>query len=114
MTYSRNGDYWIPDVEMDKQPEGTMGKYGRLRKRFLQEHRKGLYNELLLTGELTKHLMEIDRAAKAQMEQLMKEMAKAEGVTEELKATDQMGWVGRMNNIQSSAEEIILNELIYN
>ena len=113
LTYSRNGDYWIPDVEMDEQPEGTIGKYGRMRKTFLKESRKGLYNELLLTGKLTEHLMETDRAAREQVEQIVNAMAKAEGLTEELKATDQMGWVGLMNNIRQAAEEIVLNQVIY-
>lgn len=100
-------------MEMDEQPEGMIGKYGRMRKAFLKEHRKGQYNELLLTGKLTEHLMETDRAAKEQMEQTVSAMAKAEGLTEELKATDQMGWVGLMNNILQAAEEIVLTELVY-
>lgn len=84
-----------------------------MRKAFLKEHRKGTYNELLLTGKLDEHLLEMDRLARMQVEQIVEHMAKAEGVTEELKARDQMKWVGMMNSFKHSAEEIVLTELIY-
>ena len=77
------------------------------------EHRKGLYNSMLLTGRLWAHLTEIDRTAQEQMDNLVAEMAKEQGVTEALKASNQMEWVQRMNNIQQSAEEIIRSDLIY-
>ena len=114
VNYRQNGDYLIPDIQMDEQPTESIGKYGRMRKAFLKEHRKGTYNALLLTGDLTAHLLEIDRTAREQIEQTVAQMAKAEGVTEELKARDQMKWVGLMNNLRHSAEELILPELIYN
>ena len=113
LTYTRNGDYLIPDIELEKQPTESIGKYGRMRKQFLKENRKGTYSHLLLTGELTAHLIEIDRTAKEQIERTVSEMAKTEGLTEKLKATDQMRWVGLMNNLIHSAEEIILPDLIY-
>ena len=113
LTYRQNGDYLIPNLEMDEQPTELIGKYGRMRKAFLKEHCKGTYNELLLTGKLDEHLLETDRLARAQVEQIVERMAKAEGVTEELKARDQMKWVGLMNNLLHTAEEIVLQEVIY-
>ena len=113
LTYTQNGDYLIPDIQMDEQPQESLGKYGRMRKAFLKEHRKGTYNALLLTGELTAHLLMIDRTAREQVEATVAKMAKAEGVTEELKARDQMKWTGLMNNLTNAAEELILADLIY-
>lgn len=113
LTYKQVGDYLYPDIEMDEQPEGFIGKYGSMRRTFLKEYRNGLYGELLLLCKLKAHLMEIDTTARERVEQLMKEMAKAEGVTEDLKMSDQLRWVGMMNNIKSRAEEIVLSELIY-
>ena len=113
LSYRQNGDYLIPDIEMDEQPREIIGKYGMMRKVFLKEHRSGTYNALLLQSRLTEHLLEIDRTAREQVEQTMAQMAKAEGVTEELKASDQMKWVQMMNNLQNAAEETVLAELIY-
>lgn len=84
-----------------------------LRKNYLKEHRKGTYAGLILNGKLQAHLLEIDQTARTQVEQTMRQMAEAEGVTEALKAADQMAWVGRMNNIKHRAEEMALNDLIY-
>ena len=114
LSYRQNGDYLIPDIEMDEQPTEVIGKYGMMRKAFLKAHRSGTYNALLLQNRLTEHLLEIDRTAREQVEQTMAQMAKAEGVTEELKASDPMKWTGLMNNIRHSAEETVLAELIYN
>ena len=113
LAYRQNGDYLIPNLIMDEQPTESIGKYGKMRKTYLKEHRKGFYNSLLLTNGLTQHLLEIDRAAREQMEQTVIQMAKAEGVTESLKATNQMAWVQHMNNIRNRAEEMILTDLIY-
>ena len=113
ITYSRNGDYLIPDIEMDEQPMERIGKYGMMRKRFLKENRKGTYSHLLMSGKLTEHLLEIDGTAREQVGQIMAQMAKTEGLTEELKASDQMAWVGLMNSIKHRAEETVLTELIY-
>lgn len=113
ITYSRNGDYMIPDIAMDEQPMERIGKYGMMRKRFLKENRKGTYSHLLMSGKLTEHLLEIDGTAREQVGQIMAQMAKTEGLTEELKASDQMAWVGLMNSIKHRAEETVLTELIY-
>ena len=113
LNYRQNGDYLIPNIKMDEQPTEVIGKYGRMRKTFLKDHRSGIYNSLLLQNKLTEHLLEIDRMAREQVEQTMAQMAKAEGVTESLKARDQMLWAQRMNNIRQRAEETVLNDLIY-
>ena len=113
LSYRQNGDYLIPDIKMDDQPTGMIGKYGRMRKKFLKENRSGFYNTLILTNGLTEHLIEINRQAKEQIQLLSLQMAQAEGVTEKLKAENQLLWVQRMNNIYHRAEETVLNELIY-
>ena len=113
-TFTQVGDYLIPDLVMDSQPEGEIGIWGWKRKRYLKEHRKGTYNAMLLNGTLTQHLIDTNAAAMDTLESLVKQMAKAEGVTEELKRRDQLGWVRRMNSsIRNRAEEIVRNELIY-
>lgn len=114
LTYQRNGDYYIPNIKMDDQPAEVLTKYGMMRKTYLQEHKKGLYSGLLLTGRLMSHLLEIQKAAEQRMEEITKQMAADEGVTEELKSKDQMKWIQLMNSIRHSAEEIVLTELIYN
>ena len=98
---------------MDPQPEGEIGIWGQRRKQYLKAHRKGTYNAMLLQGALTQHLIDTNEAAQDLMDTLVKQMAKAEGVTEEMKRRDQLGWVGRMNSIRNQAEEIVRNELIY-
>ena len=113
LSYRQNGDYLIPDIEMDEQPREIIGKYGMMRKAFLKEHRSGTYNALLLQNRLTEHLLEIDRTAREQVEQTMAQMAKAEGVTESLKARDQMLWAQRMNNIRQRAEETVIAEIVH-
>ena len=110
---TNNGDYLIPDIKMDDQPAGMIGKYGRMRKTFLKEHRSGTYNSLLLQNKLTEHLLEIDRTAREQVEQTMAQMAQTENVTEKMKAENQMLWIQRMNSIRQRAEETVLNNLIY-
>lgn len=113
LTYTKNGDYLIPDLSLTPQPETPLGKYGRMRRTYLKEHRPILWNRLILSEELYPHLREIDTAAHNRLEQMMPELVKAAGATEELKASDPMKWVGLMNNCKAQAEEIILNELIY-
>lgn len=112
LTYTRNGDYLIPDLSLSEQPEKPLGKYGRMRKAYLKEHRPILYNQLLMSEKLYPHLLEIDRTANSRLEQLMPKLAQAAGVTEELKARDMMQWVGLMNSCKAQAEEILLAELI--
>ena len=96
-----------------QEPETALGKYGLLRRRYLKEHRKVLFTNLLTSGRLNEHLAEIDRTARQRVEQTVTAMAQAEGVTEELKAADPMKWVGLMNNLRNAAEETVLAELIY-
>ena len=112
-TYTQVGDYLIPNLVISETEQSPLGKYGRMRKRYLKEHRRVLYTNLLVTGKLDQHLAEIDEACEARMELLISQMAKQEGVTEALKAADQMEWVRRMNSIQNCAEEIVLHELVY-
>ena len=113
LQYEQNGDYQIPMLQMDKQPEGTLTKYGQMRKNFLQEHKKGIYTGLLLKGILKEHLLTIQNQAEERMEYLTEQMKKGQGVTELMKEENPMLWVQRMNNIQHAAEEAVLKELIY-
>ena len=110
-TYSDISGYLIPNLAMPELP--PLGKYGRMRKRYLKEHRPALYSSMLLTGRLDQHLAEIDRSCEEQLEHIIQQMTKQEGVTEVLKATDQMAWVARMNSIRNRAEEIVLSEIVY-
>ena len=115
LTYSRNGDYFIPDLTLSGQGETRpLGKYGRMRKAYLKEHRPILWNQMILSETLYPHLREIDGTASRRLEQMMKEMAEASGVTESLKEKDPMKWTGLMNSLKAQAEEILLNELIFN
>lgn len=112
LTYTRVGDYYIPDLKL-AEPEKPIGKYGRMRLRYLKEYRPALYSSLLLTEQLYPHLLEIDEAANERMDILMPQLMKAAGVTEELKAADQMKWVGLANACRAQAEEIIFARLIF-
>ena len=114
LTYTRCGDYYIPDLKLSEQPEAPIGKYGRMWQRYLKEHRPSLYSSLILSEKLYPHLLEIDQAAQERMDAMLPHMMKAAGVTEELKARDPMRWVGLMNTLKAQVEEIILAELILN
>lgn len=111
-TYRSEGDYFIPNLTV---PPNTnrLGKWGRMYRRFLKEHHITLYNAMLLSGKLNKHLAEIDQICNKRITAIVSALAEQEGVTEQLKAADQMEWVRRMNSIRNRAEEIVLNELIY-
>ena len=113
ITYSQNGDYLITNLTLVQTEKKPLGKYGRMRKEYLKNHRPALWNRMVLRDTLYSHLLEIDEAANNRLEQMMPELMKSAGVTEELKEKDPMKWVGLMNNLQSQAEEIILTELIY-
>lgn len=113
LTYTKVGDYYIPDLAMDDQPDKEIGIYGRMRERYLKEHHPGRYSYMLLYGTLYPHLLEIDEAAQRYLDTMIPRMAAAAGVTEELKARDQMTWVGKMNAIRAQVEEIIRVDLIY-
>lgn len=112
LTYTKTGNYLIPNLVMDPQPEDEIGVWGWRRKRFLKERRKGTYNAMLMNGTLTQHLIDTNEAALDMMDTLVKQMAASEGVTEALKRRDQMAWVGVMNNIRARADEIVRAELI--
>ena len=112
MSYTLHGDYYLPDLVLNEE-EPTYGKYGMLRKQFLKEHRSARYQYMLLTGKLNEHLNQIDQEVREQVETLMEQMTEKQGVTEKLKAQDQMKWVRLMNNIKASAEEIILKNMVY-
>ena len=111
--YHKSGEYYLPNLVLEETEAQPIGKYGWMRKRYLKEHRPVLYTNLLVTGELNRHLAEIDDACEERMDRLTQQMAKCEGVTEALKAADQMEWVRRMNNIRNRADEIILQDLVY-
>ena len=109
--YELIGDYYYPCLTVEES--SSLSKYRRLRKRYLRKHKRVLYYTLLTSGKLYEHLAEIDTSARDMAEYLIKEMAKKQGVTEELKATDMMRWIGLMNNIRTCADEIVLNDIVY-
>ena len=113
MTYRQTGDYQIPNLQLENEGEKPLGKYGRMRKNYLKEHRPVLWNSLLLSEKLYPHLREIDETANRRLEQMMPELMKSAGVTEALKASDPMKWVGLMNTLKAQAEETILTELVF-
>ena len=113
LTYTQNGDYLIPDLTLTEQVAKPLGKYGRMRRKYLQEHRPVLWNQMILSETLFPHLREIEETANRRLEQMMPGLMKAAGVTEDLKDRDPMTWVGLMNNCKAQAEEVILRELIY-
>ena len=110
LTYTKQGDYLLPDLKLPQNP--NLGKYAMMRRSFLKESRPGLYTGMMLSGRLNIHLTEVEQQAQAMMERLLTQLAKAEGVTETLKARDQMAWVRRMNSITTRAEEIVRKQLI--
>lgn len=113
LTYHREGDYLIPDLRLSDESGYRIGKYGRMRKQFLKEHHGGIYSGMVLTETLWKHLEAVDSESNGMLERLVSQMAEREGVTEQLKASDQMEWLRRMNSIHNRAEEIVLHDLIY-
>ena len=112
ITYTKYGDYYLPDLALPEEEPATYGRFGRMRFKYLKEHRRGIYTSLLTSGQLTRHLNEIDREANEMLELLMKQMAQEQGITEQLKAENQIAWVGAMNSIRAAAEEIVRSERI--
>ena len=112
-TYSQQGDYLLPNLKMPEQLEYNICVWGQRRRRYLKQHRPILYTNLLTSCKLSKHLAAVEEECTERMESLVKVIAKQEGVTEALKAADQMAWVRRMNNVRNRAEEIVLNEIVY-
>ena len=111
LTYTMQGDYLLPNLTVPEAPK--VGKFGMLRRSYLRNHKKALYTGMMLSDKLNQHLQEIEETTRTRIEQMVSQMAQTEGLTEELKATDPMKWVGLMNNLKTSAEEQILRELIY-
>ena len=112
ITYTNHEGFCLPNVTLPKE-EATFGRYGRLRLKYLKEHRRSLYINLLTSGELTQHLSDVDQQAREMLEQLVKQTAQEKGITEQLKAENQMAWVGAMNNIRSAAEEMVMREVVF-
>lgn len=113
ITYTNHEGFYLPNFTLPRKKEATLGRYGRLRLKYLKEHRRALYINLLTSGELAQHLNEADQQAREMLELLVKQMAQAQGITEQLKAEDQMAWVGAMNNIRSAAEEVVMREVVF-
>ena len=111
--YEKCGDYLIPNLIPNSEPEGELRKFGSMRKSYLESHKRGIYSGLLLSGELKKHLLIIQNQAEERFDLLVEQMTKLEKVTEQLKERDQMLWVQRMNSIRARAEEIVKEEIIY-
>ena len=111
-TYRREGDYLLPNLELPDTEHCQIGKYAHLRQAYLREYRPVLYNTMLLNGTLNRHLAKIDQICNEHMERIAAQMAQREGVTEALKASAQLEWVGRVNNIRSRAEEVVLAEVV--
>ena len=112
LTYDLVGDYYFPRLLLPEEPEGDIGRYGRMRKRFLKEHQPDTFALMLMESTLTQHLMDIDREAKEQIELITARLARAEGVTEDLKASDQLGWIRAMNFCHARAEEQVVREIV--
>ena len=112
-TFTQVGDYLLPDLKLPEEDQQPIGVWGQRHRRYLKEHRRATYATLLTSGRLNSYLADIDRQAEEMFLRLVKQMAEAEGITESLKATDPMEWVGRMNNIRNKAIEMVNNDLIY-
>ena len=113
ITYTMQGDYLLPDLTMPEQPELSMGRYARMRRKFLKEHHKVRYYNLLTSCTLNEHLNDTERRATELEQKLTRQMAQTEGVTESLKVADMMSWVRKMNSIRNRAQEIVLTEIVY-
>lgn len=113
ITYHKEGEYWIPNLYLPKQPNGYIRKYGRLRLNYLKDFKRGLYTELLISGTLKQHLLDIDKSVTYKVNELIKQLAEVEHIDENLKEHHQMEWVQAMNNIKNRAEEIVFIEILY-
>ena len=112
ITYTKHGDYYYPDLTLPPQPAGDIGRFGRMRKKYLKEHQPDTFALMLMENTLTQHLIDIDRQANEQIDLSTSLFAQAEGVTEELKGHDQLGWIQAMNSCQARAEEQVINEIV--
>jgi hypothetical protein len=112
ITYSKRGDYYFPDLTLPPQPTGDIGRYGRMRKKYLKEHQPDTFALMLMENTLMQHLVDIDRQANEQIDLITSQLALAEGVTEDLKARDQLEWIRAMNSCRARAEEQVVRDLI--
>ena len=112
MEYVLVGDYYIPDLKLPNE-ERPIGKYGRMHREYLKEHNPMMFNDLVLDGQIWTYLADLNEQAQERLSLIVKQMKVTESVTEELKASDQMAWLGAMNSIRNRAEEIVLNEIVY-
>lgn len=113
ITYSKYGDYYLPDLVLSKEEPATYGRFGRMRLKYLKEHRRATYINLKTSGDLTPHLNEIDREVNEMLQLLIEQVAQAQGITEHMKAADQLAWVGAMNNTRNAAREVVLHNLVF-
>ena len=113
LTYTMVGDYNLPNLKLPEQPEVSLGRYAQMRRKYLKEHHKVLYYNFLTKGTLTTHLAEVEQRANEMEETLLKQMAQKEGLTEQMKATDMMLWVRKMNNLRNAVQEIVKMEVIF-
>jgi len=113
LTYTQVGDYLIPNIAIPDAPHHTLGKYGRMRRTYLKEHRPILWERMILNGTLWEHLADVDRICEERMDTLIEGMKNAQSITEDLKSKNQLQWVGEMNNIHAAAEESVLREVVY-
>ncbi len=114
ITYTKQGDYLIPDLALPTEPELHLGRYALMRQNYLEQHKRVIYLNLLTTGKLNEYLYQIEQTALSRLETLVKQLCEELKVTEELKEKAPIQWIGMMGNIRSQAEEVILEELIYN
>ena len=112
ITYTKRGDYYYPDLTLPPQPTDDVGRFGRMRKKFLKEHQPDTFALMLMENTLTQHLIDINRQAVEQIDLITSQLAQAEGVTEKLKARDQIGWIQAMNSYRARAEEQVMREIV--
>ena len=112
ITYTKHGDYYYPDLTLPPQPAGDIGRFGRMRRKYLMEHQPDTFALMLMENTLTQHLIDIDREANEQIDLITSPLAQAEGVTEDLKARDQLEWIRRMNSCRARAEEQVNREIV--
>ena len=112
ITYTKHGDYYYPDLELPPQPTEDIGRFGRMRKKYLKEHQPDTFALMLMENTLTQHLIDIDRQAMEQIDLITSQLAQAEGITEDLKARDQLEWIRRMNSCMARAEEQVVRGIV--
>ena len=113
ITYTNHEGFCLPNLTLPRKEDASFGRYGRLRLKYLKDYRRVLYINLLTAGELAQHLSEVDQQAQEMLELLVRQMAQEQGITEQMKAEDQMAWVGAMNNVRSAAEEVVMREVVF-